>query len=72
MEFGPQHLYRARLEGYARFAEWEASHPARLTPADAVASVGALYELLPQDARRRPVDPSGVQHMHRVFRLLSR
>lgn len=65
-------LFRLRIEGFRRFAVWEASHPSRMTPADAVASIGALYELLPPDARRRPVDPSGVARMRDALRVLSR
>ena len=65
-------LMRARVEGFARYAEWSASHPAHLSPADAVASIGALYELLPPESRRRPVDPSGVRRMHELLGQLSR
>jgi hypothetical protein len=69
---GLAELLRARIEGFERFARWEASHPARMTPAAAVASIGALYVLLPPEARRRPVDPSGVRRMHDALRVLSR
>jgi len=65
-------LLRARVEGFERFARWEESHPARMTPTDAVSSIGALYALLPPEARRRPVDPSGVRRMHDALRVLSR
>ena len=65
-------LLRARAEGFARYAEWAASHPAHMSPADAVASIGALYELLPPESRRRLVDPSGVRRMHDLLGQLSR
>jgi hypothetical protein len=65
-------LLRARIEGFERFAKWEASHPANLTPAAAVASIGALYLLLPPSARQRPIDTSGVRRMHDALRHLSR
>jgi hypothetical protein len=65
-------LLRARIAGFERFAKWEATHPASLTPAAAVASIGALYALLPIQARRRPIDPSGVGRMHDALRHLSR
>jgi hypothetical protein len=65
-------LYRARMAAFERFSAWEESHPATLTASDAVASIGALYELLPSDARRRPVDPTGVARMQNALRVLSR
>jgi hypothetical protein len=65
-------LLRARAEALARFAEWESSHPVMLTPATAVASIGALYQLLPPAARARPIDTAGVGRMHRALRHLSR
>jgi hypothetical protein len=64
--------YRARIAAFERFSTWEESHPATLTASDAVASIGALYELLPSEARRRPVDPSGVACMQNALRVLSR
>jgi hypothetical protein len=43
----------------------------QLTPAAAVAAIGTLYELLPPESRRWPVDPSGVARMHDALRRLS-
>jgi hypothetical protein len=63
-------LLRMRIEGFARYAEWEAAHPARLTPSDAVASIGAIYALLPPESRRVPVDASGVRRMQDALRRL--
>lgn len=63
-------LLHRRAEGFARFAQWEASHPATMTPGVAVASIGALYELLPAASRRRPVDASGVSRLHEALRHL--
>jgi hypothetical protein len=65
-------LARARAEALARFAEWESTHPATMTPAAAVAAVGALYSLLPVSSRHRPVDPSGVACLQRALGHLSR
>jgi hypothetical protein len=42
----------------------------RLTPAAAIAAIGTLYELLPPESRRRPVDPSGVARMQAALRHL--
>jgi hypothetical protein len=65
-------LLRIRATALARFASWESAHPMQLTPAAAVAAIGTLYELLPPESRRRPVDPSGVARMHDALRRLSR
>lgn len=65
-------LLRVRDRAFAHFAVWEASHRPCLTPADAVASIGALYVLLPPESRRRPVDPTGIARMHDALRHLSR
>jgi hypothetical protein len=72
---GPQELasaIRARADALARFAEWESSHPAILTPEAAVAAIGALYQLLPPASRQRPVDTRGVARLHDTLRHLSR
>src|SRR5687768_9516601 len=53
-------LLRERADRFERFAAWETSHPSQLTPRAAVAAVGALYELLPPESRRRPIDTSGI------------
>jgi hypothetical protein len=62
---------RARADALARFAEWESSHPATLTPEAAVAAMGALYQLLPVASRQRPIDTSGVARLHDALRHLS-
>jgi hypothetical protein len=62
---------RIRAQGFTRFAAWESAHPMQLTPAAAIAAIGTLYELLPPESRRRPVDPSGVLRMHAALRRLS-
>jgi hypothetical protein len=64
-------LVRERADCFARFAAWEASHPARLPPAAAVAAIGALYQLLPPTSRRRPIDTSGVARLHAALRHLT-
>ena len=46
-------MLRARAERLDRFAEWEKSHPPRLTPSVAIAAAGALYQLLPLASRQR-------------------
>jgi hypothetical protein len=65
-------LVRTRAQGFARFAEWESSHPMMLTPAAAIASIGALYQLLPPESGQRPIDVTGVNRLHDALRHLSR
>jgi hypothetical protein len=65
-------MLRARAEGLARFAEWEASNPMPLTPGAAVAAIGALYRLLPPASRQRPVNTAGVARMQDALRHLVR
>jgi hypothetical protein len=71
----PQRLadeVRERAEALGRFSAWEAAHPIRLSPGAALEAIGALYELLPPSARRRPVDPSGVMAFHQALGILDR
>jgi len=65
-------LVRPRTEAFERFAAWERAHPVRLSPAVAVAAVGELYSWLPEAARRRAIDPSGVARLHAALRRLAR
>lgn len=63
-------LLEARLKGFEKFAEWERSNPLRPEPEVALSGTGFLYDLLPASARKRPVDASGVQEMHRRLSVL--
>jgi hypothetical protein len=62
---------RERREALTRFDHWAAEHPMQLTPAAAMAAAGRLYDLIPPESRRRPIDPSGVIAMHRLLALFS-
>jgi len=63
---------RVRAERLARFAKWESSHPMNVAPAEAVAAIGALYQLLPPASRKRSIDTSGVARLHDALRHLPR
>jgi hypothetical protein len=69
--FGGVEALRRRREAFEIFNRWEVAHPSCLGATEAVAAIGALYELLPVASRKRPVDPSGVQEMHRCLARLS-
>jgi len=63
-------LFSERMRGFARFAEWEHAHPRKMSAAAAVASIGTIYELLPEASRSRSVDASGVARMQAALRHL--
>lgn len=62
----------ARARGLDLFARWDAAEPPSSPPADVLARVGALYDLLPASVRGRDDDPSriGVRAMHRALAKL--
>jgi hypothetical protein len=64
-------LLAQRAAALARFAKWEANHPASLSPAAAIGAIGALFETLPPASRTRPVDPAGVMAFHQLLSALS-
>lgn len=45
-----------RAAGLRRFAEWEAAHRVEMSSAQTLAAIGALYDLVPRQARRRDFD----------------
>jgi len=57
----------AREGALERYARWEEAHPASRSASDAIAGVAALYELLPPESRRRPLDTSGVRAFHALM-----
>lgn len=61
---------RQRLAALERFERWAEEHPAYPEPAAALSGVGLLYDLLPADARSRPIDPGGVGELHRCLSVL--
>jgi hypothetical protein len=63
---------RERATALARFADWEAAHPSRLSPGAALEAIGAIYQLLPLSGRHRPVDPTGVMALHETLSRLSK
>ena len=63
-------MLEARLEGFERFSEWERSNPLSPNPQAAISGIGLLYDLLPLDARERPIDTTGVGEMHRCLSVL--
>ena len=65
-----KNLYSARAAALRRFNEWEEQHPLELDLEQALAAIGALYDLIPSDARKRAVDTEGVRKMHAALSSL--
>ena len=65
-----QSAFRERAEAFRRYAKWQARHILTCQPADAVAGVAWLYELLPVSCRQRPIDIRGVAELHRYLAVL--
>ena len=61
---------KRRLEAFVAFERWEQTLQSRRSPADALAAATWLYDLLPADAKHRPVDASGVQRLQASLRQL--
>jgi len=61
---------RRRARALGRFNEWEKAHRPDPSPAEAIAAVAFLFDLLPQESRSRPVDATGVMRMHRCLAVL--
>jgi hypothetical protein len=60
-------IFAARAAALRRFNDWEAKHPIHMKGEEALSGVGALYELMPPEARQRPSDPSGIVKMHQAL-----
>ena len=61
-----------RRLAFERFSAWEASHRFPSDPARNLRSVAWLWQMLPEDARERPVDPTGVTRMRQALAVLGR
>jgi hypothetical protein len=65
-------LVRRRAAALDRYARWASTHPAPLPAHAAVEAIGTLYEMLPPESRRRPLDVSGIVRLHQLLRRISR
>ena len=60
-----------REEQLERYSRLESGLPSSLVdPESAIAGIGWLYEMLPEESRDRPVDPSGIMELHRCLAVL--
>lgn len=60
-----------RQEALEKFARWERLNPLSATPQAVLSGVGRLYDLLPPQARKRPVDTEGVRELQRQLSVLT-
>ena len=54
----------ARAAALKRFNDWEKKNPHVTGERESIASVSAVYNLVPPEFRRPVFDPSGIQKMH--------
>jgi hypothetical protein len=59
-----------RVEALKKFNAWETKHLSFMNPQAALAGIVMLYELMPKESRRRPVNPNGIKAMHLAFSRL--
>lgn len=64
--------YRERARGLAAFERWRSEHPEQRSLDSVFRALGALWALLPPDARTRNDDPDyrGVARMHAALARL--
>jgi len=67
-------LIRHRQECLERYNRWEALHREKLTAAEAIRKVGELYEMLPEEAKKKDIDAKieGIRKMHEALSVLGR
>ena len=62
--------YLDHFAAVRKFNEWEKSHPLNMNAQDALTSIGALYDLMPSESKKRPVDVSGLRMMRKALSCL--
>lgn len=67
-------LFRHRQECLERYNRWEALHREKLTPSEAIRKVGELYEMLPEEAKKKDINikVEGIRKMHEALSVLGR
>ena len=67
-------LFRHRQECLERYNRWETRHRERLTPAEAIRRVGELYEMLPEEAKKKDINAKieGFRKMHEALSVLGK
>jgi len=63
-------LFSDRQKALQGFNEWGDRHWLELSPQAALEGLDFLYNLLPEESRHRPIDPSGIMIMRRALAVL--
>ncbi len=56
--------FATRAAAFKRFNNWEKKNPHVMGKCESIASVSAIYNLIPPEFRNPVFDPSGIQKMH--------
>ena len=67
MQKDTKNLFSDRQKALQGFNEWKKKHPLGLSPQTAVEGLDFLYNLLPEESRQRPIDPSGIMIMRQAL-----
>lgn len=67
MEQNQRELWTRKLRGLREFNEWEQENYPEISGEAAIEKVSDLYEMLPEDARFREVNVSGIIRMRELF-----
>lgn len=67
-------LMKRRQECLAAFNRWEAAHREELSAAEAVRRISEIYEILPEEARKKDlaVKVEGIRRMREALSVLGR
>ena len=62
--------FNKHLEALRRFNKWEENRVEKMEDDQNLAAVFELYELIPEEARQRPVNVEGIMKMRRALACL--
>ena len=68
--FGTKERLALQLKGFRKFNDWEKNHSQVLNPSEAIASIGYLYHLMPDEAKFRNTDSEGIVRLRNILRRL--
>ncbi len=62
--------FATHAAAFKRFNDWEKKNPHVMGKRESIASVSAIYNLIPLEFRKPVFDPSGIQKMHHALSYL--
>ncbi|MBN2379803.1 hypothetical protein JXM67_08390 [candidate division WOR-3 bacterium] len=65
-------LFNERAAGLKLFAEWEKKQTHKMTVAQALAAIGAIYDMIPRESRKKDFDAKvkGIIAMRRALAVI--